>query len=495
MAKRNTFVEPSQSSLEEVTFDEALLVIDELVFTKIGRHLSDAEVLVMKGAWNDDDYEEISKNSTYTVNYLQRHLAPQLWNIISATIGSGERITKKKLRDFLEKLSLEKYGNSEKPKLNQGQPLPNKLIEIRGEPPSLSNFYGRASELKNIRELINRQKYVFLIGIAGIGKTSLAAKVLTDISVNPDTKFNCLVWKSVAHAPSVQDLVTDLIELIQPIESSSLQTEYPQAKITILLKAIQSRRCLIVLDEVDAIFQNSDFEQKLDYKLFFRRLIEEQHQSSLLLTSRIFPNEFDNFIKNNRPIQYLKIKGLDVDAAMQILTEQGLTDKEKCYELIKTYYGNPSELKAVVERIHHFFAGSTEIFFENKTTFVSRQFQQMLNDLFKNSLNQIQRQIMLFLAQQITVNSQFVSFKQLLNEFNHNPEKNISTSELVEALEELERQSLIESVKNTISKEISFTLQPVIKKYIFTDPLGLIKTFNLSQTSISKDKPQSVYAS
>jgi hypothetical protein len=51
----------------------------------------------------------------------------------------------------------------------------------------------------------------------------------------------------------------------------------------------------------------------------------------------------------------------------------------------------------------------------------------------------------------------------------------VSTLELIKALENLEKQSLIESNKNPVTKEISFTLQPVIKKYILTDPQGLVR--------------------
>jgi hypothetical protein len=45
---------------------------------------------------------------------------------------------------------------------------------------------------------------------------------------------------------------------------------------------------------------------------------------------------------------------------------------------------------------------------------------------------------------------------------------------LITDLEKLERLSLIESGKDNTTKEITFTLQPVVKKYIKTDPAGLV---------------------
>lgn len=133
--------------------------------------------------------------------------------------------------------------------------------------------------------------------------------------------------------------------------------------VSALIKQMQSRRCLLVLDESDVLFETSDLDQHLEYKLFFRRLIEEMDESCLLLTNRVFPDEFEDLLIAGRSIQYLKVKGLDTEAAMQLLFDQGLNDEDKCNELIKIYYGNPLELKTVVNRIHHFFGGSIHKFF------------------------------------------------------------------------------------------------------------------------------------
>lgn len=78
-----------------VTFEEVLRVANDLMFAEKGRYLSDPEIIVMKGAWNDKDYEEIASNSRYSLNYLQRTVAPQLWDIFSEVIGNGARVGKR----------------------------------------------------------------------------------------------------------------------------------------------------------------------------------------------------------------------------------------------------------------------------------------------------------------------------------------------------------------------------------------------------------------
>jgi DNA-binding MarR family transcriptional regulator len=466
---------PKQRFSETMTFEEALVAVNDLVFAKLGRHLSEAEIIVMKGAWNSREFVEIAENSPYSVNYLQRRLAPQLWDLLSEIIGDGQRVGKRKLRYFLEQVA-KKYPA--KSVSNRGQvPLETGFMQkIKGQPPNVSTFYGRIQELAHLKELIVKQRCVSLVGVAGIGKSALAAKLLAELSTESQPRFDCLIWKSVTHAPRVQDLIADLIELIDPLEPSSNLPEYTQAMISVLVKQLQSRNCLLVLDEADALFHRNKLEQRLEYKVFFRRLLEEQHQSCLLLTNRIFPEEFATLMKAKRPIEYLRIEGLDSEAAMQLLSANGLTDKNKCQKLIHTYRGNPLELETLVEKIHHYFASSTEIFFRKYTTFVSSEFQAMLDEMFGEILSETQRRIMIYLAEKINLNLKPVSFEQLLNDTSQSQETSVSTSEVIRALEQLERQSLIESSKDSVTKEISFTLQPMIKKYITTDPMGLVHT-------------------
>ncbi|WP_193199748.1 NB-ARC domain-containing protein [Nostoc sp. MG11] len=470
---------PGQRFSETITFEEALIAVNDLVFAKLARHLSEAEIIVMKGAWNNREFVEIAENSPYSVNYLQRRLAPQLWDLLSEIIGDGQRVGKRKLRFFLEQVAKKYPAQS----TSNGEQVPfdtGFMQNIKGQPPNVSTFYGRTQELAHLKELIVKQRCISLVGVAGIGKSALAAKLLAELSIESQPRFDCLIWKSVSHAPRVQDLVADLIELIDPLEPSSNLPEYTQAMISVLVKQLQSRRYLLVLDETDALFQRNKLEQRLEYKILFRRLVEEQHQSCLLLTNRIFPEEFSTLIKAKRPIEYLRIEGLDSEAAMQLLLAKGLTNKEKCQKLIHTYCGNPLELETVVEKIHHYFASSTEKFFKKYTTFISSEFQAMLDEMFGEILSETQRQIMIYLAEKIAFNLKPVSFEQLLSDISQRQKTPVSTSEVIKALEQLERQSLIESSKDLVTKEISFTLQPVIKKYITTDPMGLVHTSDTS---------------
>jgi len=486
-----------QSFSELLTFEEALIIVDHLVFAKKSRHLSAAEIIILKGAWTDREYEEIAENSRFSLNYLQRSIAPKLWDMLSEMMGSETPVGKKRLRCFLEEITI-KY-HAELVSNAKQTPSIKEVLQIKGDqPPDVSSFFGRAEELTYLKDLTIKQRCIALTGVAGIGKSALAAKLLASVSIEAQPRFDCLIWKSVAHAPLLPDLVSELINLIQPKESLP---EYTQEKISVLLKQMQSRRTLVVLDADDAddaLFRRHNLEQRLEYEIFFRRLTEERHTSCLLLTSRVLPYELKTLIEAKRSIQSLKIEGLDSDAARQLLFSHGLTDQEKCDELIETYRGSPSELEAVADRIYRFF-GTTEKFFENKTTLISAQLQEMLNQIFGQQLSEIQREIMIYLAQEIDSNSKFINsnlkcigFNQILRHLNQNQTISVSTSALITALEDLEKDSLININRHQMTKEISFDLQPAIKKYILTDPMKLVRA---KSTSCTQTEVQPVHSS
>lgn len=450
----------------KVTFDLALAVVNKIVYAKKGRYLSDPEILVMKGAWDDDDYDDIANNSTYSLNYLQRGIAPRLWDLLSESIGRGQRISKKSLRNFLEQLTEEYY-------VQFAPDEPQKSLEVKGHIPFTNNFYGRTEELAQIKELVAKQRCVMLVGVAGIGKTALAAKFLEELSLEFKPNFNCLIWKSLSHAPSLQELVVELLELLHSSESELSLPNNTQAMISLLIKQLRSRKCLLVLDTFEALFQRNVFQERLGYSLFFRRLIQDLNQSCLLLTSRFLPDEFDDLITPESLIEELKIEGLDTKSAMQFLVDRGLGDKENCTHIAKVYRGNPSELEAVVYRIKHFFAGNAKLFLDNKSTIFSSKLEAALNQMFGDFLSLNQRQILIYIAEEIVQGQQPITFNKLLKDMKSKYNL-VTTLELIKAIEKLERQSLVETIEDPLTKEISFNLQPIIKKYIEIDPIGAV---------------------
>jgi len=474
----------SQHSIFSVpeAFELSLVVVNDLVSAKRGKGLTDAELVVIKGSLNNLDYEEIASQTTFALNYLQRCVAPQLWNLLSEVIGGGDRVGKKNIWYFLEQVNKKYHIHVSSKELEVPESCTSKSSPfILGQLPEIPNFYGRVEELFLLKQLITDYRCLSLVGMAGIGKSILAAKLISQLRIQSQPRFDSLIWKSVSHAPVLQDLIVDLVYLTKdPLEPELLLPQSTQGMISILIKQLQSRRCLVVLDSFEAVFKGNNFLQRLEYGTFLNRLIEEDHHSCFLITSRIMPDEIDILVKNNKPyIKALKIDGLDIDSARQFLSDLGLKDKEDYDSLISIYRGNPLELKAVAERIGRFFGGSAGKFLETKTTLVSAELNSILDEMFGEELSNIQRQIMICIAEELFLTSQPISFTKLLDMFKLK-NLSVSTSELIIAIEKLERLLLIESGKDEYTKETWFSLQRVVKKYIETDSLGLVHTSEAS---------------
>ncbi|MCC5640159.1 NACHT domain-containing protein [Nostoc sp. CHAB 5844] len=435
------------------------------------------------GSLNNLDYEEIASQTSFAVNYLQRCVAPQLWDLLSEVLGGegSERVGKKRLWYFLAQLN-KKY-NIQTPMEESAflESPSDEAVPVLGILPEIPNFYGRSKELAHLKLLIAEHRCISLVGMPGVGKSALAAKLISELCMESQPRFELVIWKSVSHAPLLHDLIVDLVSLTKdPLDTELVTSPLTHGMISVLLKQLQSRRCLLVLDGFEALFKGNNFIQRLEYGTFLNRLIEENHNSCLLLTSRILIDEIDILAKN-KPynIKTLKVNGLDVKAAKQLLFKLGLKNEEDCKDLIATYYGNPQELKAVSKRIERFFCGSARKFLEAKTTLISTELHSILNEMFGQILSNIQRQIMLCIAEELFLTCQPISFSKLLEKLKL-VNLSVSTSELIAAIENLERLSLIETGKDESTKETWFNLQPVVKKYIKTDPLGLVHTSEAS---------------
>ncbi|MEM7714065.1 MAG: ATP-binding protein [Cyanobacteria bacterium P01_A01_bin.68] len=431
---------------KSVSFEDALDKFNSLIVSK-GGSLNDVEKYIIRCCWERKSYPEMADNCDHTMNYLQRTVAPKLFKKIGAIFKQGE-INKGGLAVIVDRF------------INQEEFPLDHLSEIRGDIlPDVSKFYGRRREISHLISEINslHNRSVQIYGVAGIGKSTLAAKLMVEVNEEHKSKFNTLIWKFVGYKLLLKDLLAELIVLIDPVyEEFSALPENVHSRITFLIQLIRRKPCLIVLD--DFSFPEPDAE----YQSFLQRLVEEQHQSCFIFTSRGVQDGVKRLMQS-RGMGHLKLEGLNNDAAAQLLSAYGLEKKQEFDSLISKYRGNPSELMALADRITNLY-GCEKTFFQNPTTLISNKFESMLDDMFGGRLTQLQQQILTYITKatnelnpEIKISSLFTNFKESIDIS--------SNSEIVKALERLEGYSLIEK-KQSLDKEISFSIQPIVKKYI-----------------------------
>ena len=97
----------------EFSWENAQQITDRLLFRHRGKHLSDIETVILRGAWDNKTYEEIAEAENYTSNYLSKDIGNKLWGNISAALQ--EKVSKKNFKVALQRKWLEQSNNTALP--------------------------------------------------------------------------------------------------------------------------------------------------------------------------------------------------------------------------------------------------------------------------------------------------------------------------------------------------------------------------------------------
>ena len=155
-----------------------------------------------------------------------------------------------------------------------------------GDAPSTDVFFGRKQELSILKQWVVNDscRIVAVQGMGGIGKSTLTAKFARQVYPH----FEAIIWRSLRNAPSIQDMLTELIQFLSQQQESALP-DHLDGKIVKLASYLQSSRCLLILDNPESILvggarANHYREGYEGYRELFRCIGEMDHTSCLLLT-------------------------------------------------------------------------------------------------------------------------------------------------------------------------------------------------------------------
>jgi hypothetical protein len=318
--------------------------------------------------------------------------------------------------------------------------------------PDIAFFYGREGELEILNNWIVERKcrLVSIIGMAGVGKTTLAVKLAQKIQ----EQFDRLIWRSLKLKQPLNDFLEDLIHTLQP-EAQLVCSTSIELQISQLINYLQTSRCLLVLDSFDALFAPQKMAGTYlpgyeNYGTFLRRLGEETSRSCILLTSNTRIPEISLLEGLSSPVRSLKLEGLQ-EFARLLLAEKGLSGEAKWDESIDNYRGNPLLLKLAASTILEVFDGNVEEFatarlFPHATIAFVREILSKLSSLEKATIVKIATHQNPLNLTEIVVNL-----------------ANFPPYQIIGAVESLRQRSLLE--KNSHG----FTVSPAIKKAIATE--------------------------
>jgi hypothetical protein len=365
----------------------------------------------------------------------------------------GERIQQEAFVAICEAVGISNWqAIAELPEsLETGLPALTSPLMDWDEAPDIEKFYGRDRELSQLEQWIRKDncKLIAIVGIAGIGKTALALALSDRIQ----QEFDCLIWRSLADEPSLLSLLDSLLNVFEPTAIQDIQQGKLQLK-----HHLQQRRCLIVLDGLDAVLQRQ--EDIEEYGKFLRSPILYRHPGCILVTSREQLPGFDAIAANSQWIRCLTLQGLPQAEALALLRSGGFTGKERgLAALSQLYSGNPLALKTTIPLIQSIFGGNVAAFLKQNTLVLSDRLQALLAQQF-DRLSETERSIVYWLA----IWQEPITLCRLQTHLLHSP----NSSAVLAGIVALEKRSLLE--KRFSAEEPSFTLQPLVMKMV-TDRL------------------------
>jgi transcriptional regulator with XRE-family HTH domain len=233
-----------------------------------------------------------------------------------------------------------------------------------GEAIDVPTLYGREAELAQLQQWIldDRCRVVTLLGLGGIGKTSLALTFAQQALPHVDV----VLFRSLQNGPSLAELLDQTIRAVS--DQHAPLAEQLSDKIALLIQLFRERRCLLILDNFEAIMQPGTLTGTYrtgfaDYGSLLHALSERKHQSCLLLTSREKPSELGHLEGRSAPVRTMHLAGLDNSACQRILeTKEIVATATDLSALSRLYGGNPLALALVAEPIRELFGGDVSAF-------------------------------------------------------------------------------------------------------------------------------------
>ncbi|MEZ4705574.1 MAG: BTAD domain-containing putative transcriptional regulator [Caldilineaceae bacterium] len=338
-----------------------------------------------------------------------------------------------------------------------GQPIPLPRPLDLSDIPDPGFFFGRNYERQQLTKwlLRDRCRVVAILGIGGMGKTSLAAhwgRAMADAEAA--SRFEVVLWRSLLNAPPLTELLPPLLQTLSDQQRAEMPENLDE-QLRLLLSYLRTKRVLLVLDNLESILepeQAGAYRPGYEpYSQLIQQMATLEHQSGLLLTSRECPHGYDRLEGDSPLIRSLQLAGLDEEAGYQLLVKRGLQAVgNEAAMLFARYSGNPLALKLVADTIDEIFDGDINGFL-NQDTVVFDDIRTILDQQFAR-LSPLEQDLLFWLA----VERVPTSLAQLRQNLLHASSQRF----VVEALRGLQRRALIDR------SAAGFELQNVIVEYL-----------------------------
>ncbi|XP_057812487.1 putative late blight resistance protein homolog R1A-4 isoform X3 [Salvia miltiorrhiza] len=220
---------------------KVLLKLDETSCSKIRTEVNALDELIKEAVWEFEDL-------------LESHVLPQILpQLQSERHNLSFSVDLQSLQHHVDcfvemvKMMEEEYTNEmENMAEEEGEPISSR-IDFGG---IKSKMVGRSYVFQRARDNLLEEKHYSIIGMAGIGKTTIAKHIFEDPSIRSHFEFRA--WVKVGRICEPNELLRCVLAQVDPNAYRMLAQgdDDGEELVGLLKEKLQGKKCLIVLDDV-----------------------------------------------------------------------------------------------------------------------------------------------------------------------------------------------------------------------------------------------------